>query len=294
MATTEQLMDKLNSNIESLRSSVYPKTPISDSQITQNLFLSDRQIVKNIISKKSPDLDERSLNLIVYGRDLEKELGPSYIRGYSDNENIFPNSVNDDDNADFKPLPPDDPNFDEVNKLKNEFRDAMQTLQSKLATMLQELTTTTVFVTNSIPTMAILVAPPSFNVSGAISIAMLTINSLSSLKTQFREVLPFLDVLKNADILIKEDKLQGVIGTLNNAIIGPLAEISEKLNVLSNLGGKNQEKQEYLEKANKEMNDLDSQIERLDPNADDYNTRLSDLESQKEELAARIENEIKK
>ena len=74
-------------------------TDLADSQLTglpklvEKFMLSDRQIAKKIISIKSPKLSDVDLNLIVYGKDLKKELGSSYKAFVSENEKLNPRVI---------------------------------------------------------------------------------------------------------------------------------------------------------------------------------------------------------
>ena len=95
-------------------------TDLAENQLTglpklvEKFMLSDRQIAKKIISIKSPKLSDVDLNLIVYGKDLKKELGSSYRAFVSENEKLNPRVISKDLKSSFKALEDDNPIFEEV------------------------------------------------------------------------------------------------------------------------------------------------------------------------------------
>ena len=56
------------------------------SAMIDTKFMTDSQIVKKIISMKSPGMTDDDLNLLVYGRNLKKELGAKYKAWESEKE----------------------------------------------------------------------------------------------------------------------------------------------------------------------------------------------------------------
>ena len=256
-------------------------------------FMSDRQIAKKMISIKDPKMSDEDLNLIVFGQDVKKLQGPSYEAYKTDNEVKYPEIVSKDPNSPFKPLPDNDPIFDEVDKTKREMRSNGFLLGEKLKDITGELVKITTLIINSIPAMVQLVAPPSFNVSGAISILMLTLGGTKNIQIRLKEVLPLLVVFKKVSHVVKPESSDTVYGFLNTTTksISGLSESVNKLSVISDV------KQKALDTQQKQMDTIDTQLKALDPgkfgSTAEYESAKKGLEAQKETLSKAIEKTLK-
>lgn len=256
-------------------------------------FMSDRQIAKKMISTKDPKMSDEDLNLIVFGQDVKKLQGPSYEAYKTDNEIKYPEILSKDPNSPFKPLPDNDPIFDEVDKTKKEMRSHGFLLGEKLKDITTELVKITTLIINSIPAMVQLVAPPSFNVSGAISILMLTMGGTKNIQIRLKEVLPLLVIFKKISYVVKPESADTVYGFLNTTTksISGISESVNKLSVISDV------KQKALDTQQKQMDTIDTQLKALDPgkfgSTAEYESAKKGLETQKETLSKAIEKTLK-
>lgn len=256
-------------------------------------FMSDRQIAKKMISMKDPKMTDEDLNLIVFGQDVKKLQGPSYEAYKTDNEIKYPEIVSKDPNSPFKPLADNDPIFDEVDKTKREMRNNGFLLGEKLKDITGELVKITTLIINSIPAMVQLVAPPSFNVSGAISVLMLSMGSTKNLQIRLKEVLMLLVVFKKVAAVVKPESADTVYGFVNTTTKS-LTGISESVNKLSVISDA---KQKVLDTQQKQMDGVDTKLKALDPakfpSTGEYESAKKSLESQKEAISKVIEKTLK-
>jgi hypothetical protein len=256
-------------------------------------FMSDRQIAKKMISTKDPKITDEDLNLIVFGQDVKKLQGPSYEAYKTDNEFKYPEILSKDPNYPFKPLPDNDPIFDEVDKTKREMRNNGFLLGEKLKDITGEIVKITTLIINSIPAMVQLVAPPSFNVSGAIALLMLSLGGTKSLQIRLKEVLILLVVFKKVATVIKPESSETVYGFVNTTTKS-ITGISTSVNKLSIIS---ETKQKTLDAQQKQMDVIDSQLKALDPSkfesTAEYDAAKKGLETQKETLSKTIEKSLK-
>ena len=256
-------------------------------------FMSDRQIAKKMISTKDPKITDEDLNLIVFGQDVKKLQGPSYEAYKTDNEVKYPEILSKDPNSPFKPLPDNDPIFDEVDKTKREMRNNGFLLGEKLKDITGEIVKITTLIINSIPAMVQLVAPPSFNVSGAIALLMLSLGGTKSLQIRLKEVLMLLVVFKKVATVIKPESSETVYGFVNTTTKS-ITGISTSVNKLSIIS---ETKQKTLDAQQKQMDVIDSQLKALDPakfeSTAEYDAAKKGLETQKETLSKTIEKSLK-
>jgi hypothetical protein len=256
-------------------------------------FMSDRQIAKKMISEKDPKISDEDLNLIVFGQDVKKLQGPSYEAYKTDNEVKYPEILSKDPNSPFKPLPDNDPIFDEVDKTKREMRNHGFLLGEKLKDIASEIVKITTLIINSIPAMVQLVAPPSFNVSGAIALLMLSLGGTKSLQVRLKEILMLLIVFKKVSHVVKPESSETVYGFVNTTTKS-ITGITESVNKLSIIS---EAKQKTLDEQQKQMDVIDTQLKTLDsakfPSTAEYEAAKKGLEKQKETLSKTIEKSLK-
>lgn len=256
-------------------------------------FMSDRQIAKKMMSIKMPTMSDDDLNLLVFGQDLKKIVGPSYEPYVSDNEIKLPSLVSTDIKSAFKAISIKDPLFDEVDKVKTEIRNSGFLLDNKLKDITGELVKITTLIINSVPAMVQLVAPPSFNVSGAISILMLALGSLTNLQIRIKEIVPLLSIFKKIEYVVKPDNFL-TVSNLINTTVKALGTISKSVNALSVIS---EDKQKLLDEKQKLMDNVDKQLKALDPakfeSTAEYDAAKKGLEVQKETISKAIEKALK-
>lgn len=280
-------------------------TDLADSQLTglpklvDNLMLSDRQIAKKIISIKSPKLSDVDLNLIVYGKDLKKELGSSYRKFVSENEKLNPQVISKDLKSTFKALADDNPIFDEVAKLKIEVKDGLYILEQKSKDMGKEVIKLGISLGSTIPAAAIMVAPLSFNIPGSITLIMNLINSISGINFKLKEFTPALRFLDKLKYVLPDDKMSDVM-TPVNTLLASINTLSSTIGKLK-LPNFDEAKEKAATEASTQMENITNKVKSLkvsdfssfsNPTAALETEKLR-LEKLKESLSAKVEALLK-
>jgi hypothetical protein len=280
-------------------------TDLAENQLTglpklvEKFMLSDRQIAKKIISIKSPKLSDVDLNLIVYGKDLKKELGSSYRAFVSENEKLNPRVISKDLKSSFKALEDDNPIFEEVKKIKIEVKDGLYILEQKSKAMGKDVVKLGVTIGTTIPAAAIMVAPVSFNVPGSITLIMNLINAISGINFKLKEFTPALRFLDKLKYVLPDDKVKEVMTPLNTLL--------STVNTLSNTIGKlklpnfDEAKEKAATEASAQMETIVNKVKSLkisdfassDNPAVSLAAETARLEKLKEDLSAKVEKLLK-
>lgn len=280
-------------------------TDLAENQLTglpklvEKFMLSDRQIAKKIISIKSPKLSDVDLNLIVYGKDLKKELGSSYRAFVSENEKLNPRVISKDLKSSFKALEDDNPIFEEVKKIKIEVKDGLYILEQKSKAMGKDVVKLGVTIGTTIPAAAIMVAPVSFNVPGSITLIMNLINAISGINFKLKEFTPALRFLDKLKYVLPDDKVKEVMTPLNTLL--------STVNTLSNTIGKlklpnfDEAKEKAATEASAQMETIVNKLKSLkisdfassDNPAVSLAAETARLEKLKEDLSAKVEKLLK-
>jgi hypothetical protein len=280
-------------------------TDLAENQLTglpklvEKFMLSDRQIAKKIISIKSPKLSDVDLNLIVYGKDLKKELGSSYRAFVSENEKLNPRVISKDLKSSFKALEDDNPIFEEVEKIKIEVKDGLYILEQKSKAMGKDVVKLGVTIGTTIPAAAIMVAPVSFNVPGSITLIMNLINAISGINFKLKEFTPALRFLDKLKYVLPDDKVKEVMTPLNTLL--------STVNTLSNTIGKlklpnfDEAKEKAATEASAQMETIVNKVKSLkisdfassDNPAVSLAAETARLEKLKEDLSAKVEKLLK-
>jgi hypothetical protein len=280
-------------------------TEMADSQLKglpkqiDKLMLTDRQIAKKIISIKSPKISDEDLNLIVYGKDLKKELGASYKKFVSENEKLNPNIVVKDVKSQFKALEDDNPIFDEVKKLKTEVKDGAYILEQKAQDLGKEVAKLGVMLGSTIPAAAILVAPTSFNVPGALTLTLNLINAIGAVNFKVKEFTPALRFVDKLKYVIPDEKLDQIVNPLNT-IVGSVNNVMNATSKLQ-LPNFSEAKEKAAVAFQKEMEGYEAKLKSLNVNmfANATNPQLAfeaektRLTSLKESVSAKVEKLLK-
>jgi hypothetical protein len=280
-------------------------TDLAENQLTglpklvEKFMLSDRQIAKKIISIKSPKLSDVDLNLIVYGKDLKKELGSSYRAFVSENEKLNPRVISKDLKSSFKALEDDNPIFEEVEKIKIEVKDGLYILEQKSKAMGKDVVKLGVTIGTTIPAAAIMVAPVSFNVPGSITLIMNLINAISGINFKLKEFTPALRFLDKLKYVLPDDKVKEVMTPLNTLL--------STVNTLSNTIGKlklpnfDEAKEKAATEASAQMETIVDKVKSLKISdfasssnpAASLAAETARLEKLKEDLSAKVEKLLK-
>ena len=287
------------------------------SAMIDTKFMTDSQIVKKIISMKSPGMTDDDLNLLVYGRNLKKELGAKYKAWESEKE-----AEKEQEEADkakpktkrekrekekkvHKPISKDSPMFDEAKKVKTEIKHKLFLLEEKSKDLAKEVGKLAILIPATISAAVVIAAPPSFNIPGAITLTMSLLNAFTGIQTRLKDFIPLLTVINQLTIVIgKDDELQKVVGsimafvTIVDGISKTIASLTSKLPG-GNLSESQQKiKQDSLNSINKEIEATDKtlkELKELTPDSDgnvfidgslkDSEKYKKTLEKKKEKLA---------
>lgn len=280
-------------------------TEMADNQlkglpkIIDKFMLTDRQIAKKIISIKSPKISDDDLNLIVYGKDLKKELGASYKKFVSENEKLNPKIVVRDAKAQFKALEDDNPIFDEVKKLKIEVKDGAYILEQKANDLGKEVAKLGVMIGSTIPAAAILVAPTSFNVPGALTLTLNLVNAIGAVNFKIKEFTPALRFVDKLKYVLPDEKMDQIVKPLDTIVnsVNTVMQATSKLQ----LPNFDEVKEKAATAAQKEMEGYESKLKSLNLNMfstannpqQAFDREKARLISLKESVSAKVEKLLK-
>lgn len=276
---------------------------LADSQLkglpklVDKFMLSERQIIKKIISIKSPKLSDVDLNLIVFGKDLKKELGAGYRAFVSENEKLNPQVISNNIKSGFKALEDDNPIFEEVEKIKVEIKDGLFILEQKSEDMGKEVIKLGVLIGTTIPAAAIMVAPVSFNVPGAITLTLNLINAIGAINFKLKEFTPALRFLDKLKYVLPDDKVQEVMAPIKT-LIGTIDTLANTVGKLK-LPNFDDVKEKAATEAQNKMEEITNKVKSLkvEDFYGDYSLEVATvkleteklkLEKLKEDLAAKV------
>lgn len=271
-------------------------------KIIDKVMMPDKMIVKKIVASKSPKMTDDDLNLMIYGKDLKKIIGPSYKPFLTETllDKLNPDLLKPDPKSPFQPIPEDFPIFDEAKKLKTEVKDGLYLLQEKSKALVTEITKTGVLIGSTIPAAALLVAPLNFNIPGAITLTVGLLNQISSVREKFKEFTPALRVVDKLQFVVPDDKLEQVVGPINT-IVQAISGFKSSLEPLEIFSKVQELKQQKIDDFKNRMSDVDTKIKNLKiedfsnlPNpALALESKKKDLEKVKEGIATQVENLLK-
>ena len=301
MGPHEEIMDEMTANIENLEKSIVTGLDV------EQYYMNDAQCAKMILKNRHPELTDSDLNLVVFGADIESEMGASYVPFVSEKNYVVPAAkdekksklykkdkvVQKDKESPFKPLDPNSLIYDEVKQVKDAFKKNIFLLKEKSVDLGIEAGTTATLVVTSIPGMVVMMAPPTFNIPGAISLLMLALNNLKGLQSKVKEIAPLLFILQRSNMIIMPDKLKNVTGIING-VVKSLSAVSGTINAFSVIS---QAKITSLKDAQTKMDNLDTQLKALSPSqfgsTSDYETAKTALEVKKESLSKQAQDSLK-
>lgn len=272
-------------------------------KIIDGLMMPDKMVVKKMLSLKSPAMSDLDLNLIVYGKDLKKELGNQYKPFFSESilDKLNPELLKPNLKSPFQPIPEDFPIFDEVKKLKTEVKDGVFLLQEKQKALVAEITKLGVLTGSTIPAAVLLVAPLNFNVPGAITLTVNLLNQISSVKEKYKEFTPALRVVDKLKFVIPDDKVEQVIGPINTIVQG-ISNFKSALNPLEIFSKIQEAKQQKVDEFRQRMTETETQLKNIkiedfvsfpNPQAA-LESKKKELETIKEGIAIQVENLLKR
>ena len=141
--------------------------------------------------------------------------------------------------------------------------------------------------------MVAMMAPPTFNIPGAIALLMLALNNLKGLQSKVKEIAPLLFILQRSNMIIMPDKLKNVTGIINS-IVTSLNAVSGTINAFSVIS---QAKITSLKDAQTKMDNVDTQLKALSPSqfgtTSEYEAAKKALDVKKEALSKQAQDSLK-
>lgn len=116
------------------------------------------------------------------------------------------------------PLSKNNPIYTEVKKIKDEVRESVMLMVREQKELMQSLVKTSVQMANSIAGAAVMIAPLSFNVPGAISLIMLVIDSIAALISKIMAIIQRLGPLKYLPLLLPDNAFESITAPINTAV----------------------------------------------------------------------------
>jgi hypothetical protein len=116
------------------------------------------------------------------------------------------------------PLNKDSIYYQEAKNIKDDVRKSVMLLFKEQKELMQDLSKTSIQVASSISGAAILIAPLSFNVPGAISVVLLVIDGISKIISKMMNIIQHLGPLKYLVLLIPENKADSIVKPINTML----------------------------------------------------------------------------
>lgn len=232
-------------------------------------YLSDKEIVKNILKSKNPKLKSKEAHEMVYGST-------------SSNSTIYPISN-------------DNKYYEEASKIKIEVRESSMLLVKDQKSLVQDLIKTSIQIGNSIPAISLLISAPPWNVSAAISLVLLIMDAINSIINKIIDLLKYLEPIKKIKLLVDNDKYNSITSPINVSVnillslfdpISALKKFIDKIfSLLSSMTDpnslKSQIKQIKKEIRRKEKDkgkaESEEEAKEIQEDIDDLKKRISDI-----------------
>lgn len=246
-------------------------------------FMTDRQCAKKILIKREPELTDDDVNKMVFGNDLKRQQGASYVEYVTDNEVIDPSIVSTDESmsdtldSPFKPIKPTVELYEQIYQWKKILRFDFMIIEKGLidlsddrqhikflidkassfintSALTQKPTTTPLPATNL--TMFV-TSPLNVNVASLFAIIM---ESLKIARDNKRRIISMSKNFENMiylDFLIKPEKISSIYTT----VIGFTTNILEEKDRYNKIEDLLKNKQKLVEDAQTKLQNFDSVLE---------------------------------
>lgn len=301
--TTKDKFAKLKSDLGDFENSNY------DQYVKQlnSFLLSDGQIAKKIALSRFPNLTDGEANLLMYGADLRKEIGPAYKKFQSERQKekeleLQPRPKTKKEKRKekkklFKPISKDHAIFVEAKALMRKFLDLMQKLLKKIVDLAKQIGRFGVEVGTTVSAAVVIAAPVSFNVPGAITLILSLLRSFDELQNKILDFLPLTEIITLLPFVLPDDKVEPTLNKVN-AIFKQVMTISQTLNALSAaLPSMSEAKQEALKGIQADIDKTDAELKALKredfENDGQFNARKAQLEQRKITLSERANKLLK-
>jgi hypothetical protein len=181
-------------------------------------FATDKEVVKNIIKSKNPSMTKEDIEIMVEGNtnSLKKAIPVNTVADAKEEENRQLSEFAKKNK--LYPLNKDSIYYQEAKNIKDDVRKSVMLLFKEQKELMQDLSKTSIQVASSISGAAILIAPLSFNVPGAISVVLLVIDGISKIISKMMNIIQHLGPLKYLVLLIPENKADSIVKPINTML----------------------------------------------------------------------------
>jgi hypothetical protein len=298
MASKEEAINLFN-NLSKTANNLADKSLKGLPEIIDKVMMPDKMIAKKIMSLKSPLMSDDDLNLMIYGKDLKKIVGPTYKPFFTELtiEKLNPSILIQDLKSPFKALPEDFPIYDEVKKIKTEVKEGVFLIEDKSKALTSEISKLAVLVGNTIPAAILIAAPINFNIPGAITLTVNLLNQISSVKQKFKELTPALRIVDKLKFVIPDSKIETVITPIN-VVIQTISGFEAAISPFEIFSKIQEEKQAKVDEFKNRIDQIESQINNLKiedfVNFPDPQKLLDDKKKQLDSLKEDISTQVGK
>lgn len=228
-------MTTLEKNITILEDKIYSVNfDISKS------FLPDEEVIKNMIKSQYPQYSDELLNVMIgitHTGGLSASIAgltasvTSTISGLTAS---IANTISGltasvskatQELGDFAkknniwPLPKSSAYHKEVKKRKAEIKKAVMLMYKEQKELMQDLVKVSIQTGTSISGAAILIAPTSFNVPGAISLVLLVLDSIAKLIAKIMSTIQHLEPIKYLSLFLPKNSFDSLVLPINTAVV---------------------------------------------------------------------------
>ncbi len=246
-------------------------------------FMTDRQCAKKILLKREPELTDDDVNKMVYGTDLKRKQGASYVPFVTDDDVIDPSIVSTDESmtdtldSPFKPLKPTIELYEQIYQWKKQIkvdfmiietslrdfkedREHMKYLIDKASSFINTSALTQKPTTTPLPAANLTsfnTAPLVVNIASLFSIVMEALKITRDNKRKISQITQNFMSMPYLDFLVKPERLESSyqFATLFSVTLFKEKEFYNQIeDVIKN-------KQKLIEDAQTEIQNLDSQLE---------------------------------
>jgi len=244
---------QLHANITTLQEAIY-----RDNFDISAFFLAENEIAKLLLAARNPGMSKSNINTMVdgYPSPTASQTGStasglsvlthSFVNGLTSSASTFVNGITSSVASTVNGITSSVAKFakdnhiypinlkEEVKRLKTNVRKAVMMMMKTQKTLLQKIITSNIQYSNAIAAAAGLVAPPTFNIPGAIVLILTVVEGIDNLVYDFTLVMQYLDPILDLVYLVSPSSFSLIVDPINAAIL-VLISIMNAIDVLRKL-----------------------------------------------------------
>jgi hypothetical protein len=224
--TIETVIKNINTLEESLLAlpleslSATPPAPIPD---LGEYMACDEEVAKAVIRSKNPKLRKRDVDRMI-GPCGGEEFGLTASGATSSVENLKDN---------YLPNPDKENSLREARDLKKEIRKAFKSFLIEVKKIGADLKDTTIVIVNAIPSIAVMISAPPWNIPAAIIQVLLIVKLLREILMSVLKLLVYLNPLSKIGLVLPPGSISKVLTPLNASIVFLIALLNPLNTILS-------------------------------------------------------------